>query len=63
MCRCKHVMGGACVPRSPPELRPLSCSTSRLQELYYEIVHTLGLMLEDLPQKKQSHSSDKVDKK
>ncbi|XP_032952487.1 cation channel sperm-associated protein 3 isoform X3 [Rhinolophus ferrumequinum] len=35
----------------------------KLQELYYEIVHTLGLMLEDLPQKKQSHSSDKVDKK
>ncbi|XP_019497692.1 PREDICTED: cation channel sperm-associated protein 3 [Hipposideros armiger] len=35
----------------------------KLQELYYEIVHVLSLMLEDLPQKKQSHSSDKVDKK
>lgn len=34
----------------------------KLQELYYEIAHTLGLMLEDLPQKKQSHFSDKVDK-
>ncbi|XP_036915400.1 cation channel sperm-associated protein 3 [Sturnira hondurensis] len=33
----------------------------KLQELYYEIVHVLSLMLEDLPQKKQSHSSEKVD--
>ncbi|XP_045676466.1 cation channel sperm-associated protein 3 [Phyllostomus hastatus] len=33
----------------------------KLQELYYEIVHVLGLMLEDLPQKKQSHSSEKAD--
>lgn len=47
--------------QSPPALRPLPCSTCRLQELYYEIVHVLSLMLEDLPQKKQSYSSDKVD--
>ncbi|KAM5301794.1 cation channel sperm-associated protein 3 isoform 1-T2 [Glossophaga mutica] len=33
----------------------------KLQELYYEIVHVLSLMLEDLPQKKWSHSSEKVD--
>ncbi|XP_035869669.1 cation channel sperm-associated protein 3 [Phyllostomus discolor] len=33
----------------------------KLQELYYEIVHVLGLMLEDPPQKKQSHSSEKAD--
>ena len=44
------------------ELRP-SSSTPRLQELYYEIVHVLSLMLEDLPQKKQSKSSEKVDEK
>nr|XP_020763668.1 cation channel sperm-associated protein 3 isoform X2 [Odocoileus virginianus texanus]XP_020763669.1 cation channel sperm-associated protein 3 isoform X2 [Odocoileus virginianus texanus]XP_020763670.1 cation channel sperm-associated protein 3 isoform X2 [Odocoileus virginianus texanus] len=35
----------------------------KLQELYYEIVHVLSLMLEDLPQKKQSWSSEKVDEK
>ncbi|XP_069448186.1 cation channel sperm-associated protein 3 isoform X5 [Ovis canadensis] len=35
----------------------------KLQELYYEIVHVLSLMLEDLPQKKQSQSSEKVDEK
>ncbi|DAA27441.1 cation channel sperm-associated protein 3 isoform X1 [Bos taurus] len=35
----------------------------KLQELYYEIVHVLSLMLEDLPQKKQSKSSEKVDEK
>ncbi|KAM7142700.1 cation channel sperm-associated protein 3 [Molossus nigricans] len=35
----------------------------KLQELYYEIVHVLSLMLEDLPQKKQSHSLEKVDEK
>uniref|UniRef100_A0A8C4PU21 Cation channel sperm associated 3 n=1 Tax=Equus asinus TaxID=9793 RepID=A0A8C4PU21_EQUAS len=35
----------------------------KLQELYYEIVHVLNLMLEDLPQKKQSHSSENVDEK
>ncbi|XP_014394635.1 PREDICTED: cation channel sperm-associated protein 3 [Myotis brandtii] len=35
----------------------------KLQELYYEIVHVLNLMLDDLPQKKQFHSSAKVDKK
>ncbi|XP_006042846.2 cation channel sperm-associated protein 3 isoform X2 [Bubalus bubalis] len=33
----------------------------KLQELYCEIVHVLSLMLEDLPQKKQSKSSEKVD--
>ncbi|XP_054423834.1 cation channel sperm-associated protein 3 [Pteronotus mesoamericanus] len=33
----------------------------KLQELYYEIVHVLGLMLEDLPKKRQSHFSVKVD--
>ncbi|XP_024430950.1 cation channel sperm-associated protein 3 [Desmodus rotundus] len=33
----------------------------KLQELYYEIVHVLSLMLEDLPEKKRSHSSEKVD--
>lgn len=44
------------------ELRPFS-SIPRLQELYYEIVHVLSLMLEDLPQKKQSQSSEKVDEK
>ncbi|XP_076994617.1 cation channel sperm-associated protein 3 [Tamandua tetradactyla] len=31
----------------------------RLQELYYEIVHVLSLMLEDLPQEKQSQSLEK----
>ena len=31
---------------------------SRLQELYYEIVNVLCLMLEDLPQEKSSHSSE-----
>ncbi|XP_004420239.1 PREDICTED: cation channel sperm-associated protein 3 isoform X2 [Ceratotherium simum simum] len=35
----------------------------KLQELYYEIVHVLSLMLEDLPQKEQSQSSEKVDEK
>ncbi|XP_038408134.1 cation channel sperm-associated protein 3 isoform X1 [Canis lupus familiaris] len=35
----------------------------KLQELYYEIVHVLSLMLEDLPQKKQSQSSEKADEK
>uniref|UniRef100_A0A2K5DBI6 Cation channel sperm associated 3 n=1 Tax=Aotus nancymaae TaxID=37293 RepID=A0A2K5DBI6_AOTNA len=34
----------------------------KLQELYYEIVHVLGLMLEDLPQKKPQ-SLEKVDEK
>ncbi|XP_068390538.1 cation channel sperm-associated protein 3 [Eschrichtius robustus] len=34
----------------------------KLQELYYEIVHVLSLMLEDLPQKKQSQSLEKVEK-
>ncbi|XP_057590585.1 cation channel sperm-associated protein 3 isoform X1 [Hippopotamus amphibius kiboko] len=38
-------------------------TTYKLQELYYEIVHVLSLMLEDLPQKKQSQSSEKVDEK
>ncbi|XP_072813240.1 cation channel sperm-associated protein 3 isoform X4 [Vicugna pacos] len=32
---------------------------SKLQELYYEMVHVLRLMLEDLPQKEQSQSSEK----
>lgn len=41
----------------------LSSSTSRLQELYYEMVHVLSLMLEDLPQKKQSQSLEKVEEK
>ncbi|XP_006212856.1 cation channel sperm-associated protein 3 isoform X3 [Vicugna pacos] len=36
---------------------------SKLQELYYEMVHVLRLMLEDLPQKEQSQSSEKVDDK
>ncbi|XP_026638880.1 cation channel sperm-associated protein 3 isoform X2 [Microtus ochrogaster] len=31
---------------------------NKLQELYYEIVNVLCLMLEDLPQKKSSHSSE-----
>ncbi|XP_059947935.1 cation channel sperm-associated protein 3 [Mesoplodon densirostris] len=35
----------------------------KLQELYYEIVHVLSLMLEDLPQKKQSQSLEKVEEK
>ncbi|XP_054572971.1 cation channel sperm-associated protein 3 isoform X2 [Eptesicus fuscus] len=35
----------------------------KLQELYYEIVHVLNLMLEDMPQKKQSLSSAKIDEK
>lgn len=47
-----------------PSPGPLSSgSSSRLQELYYEIVHVLSLMLEDLPQKKQSQSSEKADEK
>lgn len=47
-----------------PSSGPLSSgSSSRLQELYYEIVHVLSLMLEDLPQKKQSQSSEKADEK
>ncbi|XP_019277495.2 cation channel sperm-associated protein 3 [Panthera pardus] len=32
----------------------------KLQELYCEIAHVLSLMLEDLPQKKQSQSSEKA---
>uniref|UniRef100_A0A8D0S2A3 Ion transport domain-containing protein n=1 Tax=Sus scrofa TaxID=9823 RepID=A0A8D0S2A3_PIG len=44
-------------------LTPLPSSVSRLQELYYEIVHVLSLILEDLPQKKQSQSSEKVDER
>ncbi|XP_069340556.1 cation channel sperm-associated protein 3 [Eulemur rufifrons] len=32
----------------------------KLQELYYEIAHVLGLMLEDLPQRKQNQSSEEV---
>lgn len=47
-------------PPRPPSSGPFSHSTSRLQELYYEIVHVLSLMLEDLPQKKQSHSSENI---
>ncbi|XP_032483144.1 cation channel sperm-associated protein 3 [Phocoena sinus] len=35
----------------------------KLQELYYEMVHVLSLMLEDLPQKKQSQSLEKVEEK
>ncbi|KAL2778870.1 cation channel sperm-associated protein 3 [Daubentonia madagascariensis] len=35
----------------------------KLQELYYEIVHVLSLMLEDLPQKKQAQSLEKVNEK
>ncbi|XP_060152218.1 cation channel sperm-associated protein 3 isoform X1 [Globicephala melas] len=35
----------------------------KLQELYYEIVHVLSLMLEDLPQRKQSQSLEKVEEK
>uniref|UniRef100_A0A8D0ND25 Cation channel sperm associated 3 n=1 Tax=Sus scrofa TaxID=9823 RepID=A0A8D0ND25_PIG len=38
-------------------------TVSKLQELYYEIVHVLSLILEDLPQKKQSQSSEKVDER
>lgn len=45
------------------EPSPLLSSVSRLQELYYEIVHVLSLILEDLPQKKQSQSSEKVDER
>ncbi|XP_022349361.1 cation channel sperm-associated protein 3 [Enhydra lutris kenyoni] len=33
----------------------------KLQELYYEIAHVLSLMLEDLPQKKQSQTSENAD--
>lgn len=50
---------GAHVEPGPPP----PGSTSRLQELYYEIAHVLSLMLEDLPQKKQSQSSEKADEK
>ncbi|XP_045406785.1 cation channel sperm-associated protein 3 isoform X2 [Lemur catta] len=32
----------------------------KLQELYYEIAHVLGLMLEDLPQRKQDQSSEEL---
>lgn len=42
-------------------LRPPLLPHSRLQELYYEIVHVLRLMLEDLPQEKQPQSSEEVD--
>uniref|UniRef100_A0A8D0SAI5 Ion transport domain-containing protein n=1 Tax=Sus scrofa TaxID=9823 RepID=A0A8D0SAI5_PIG len=44
---------------------PVGASTCPdvLQELYYEIVHVLSLILEDLPQKKQSQSSEKVDER
>lgn len=43
------------------KLSPVSCSPSRLQELYYEIVHVLRLMLEELPQKNESRSSEKME--
>ncbi|XP_036753938.2 cation channel sperm-associated protein 3 [Manis pentadactyla] len=33
----------------------------KLQELYYEIVHVLRLMLEELPQKNESRSSEKME--
>ncbi|KAI5774385.1 CATSPER3 [Gulo gulo luscus] len=33
----------------------------KLQELYYEIAHVLSLMLEDLPQKKWSQTSENAD--
>ncbi|XP_047585064.1 cation channel sperm-associated protein 3 [Lutra lutra] len=33
----------------------------KLQELYYEIAHVLSLMLEDLPQKKLSQTSENAD--
>ncbi|XP_029425519.1 cation channel sperm-associated protein 3 isoform X3 [Nannospalax galili] len=33
-------------------------TVKKLQELYYEIVNVLNLMLEDLPQEKKSHSSE-----
>lgn len=46
-----------------PRAQALSPAPSRLQELYYEIVHVLSLMLEDLSQEKQSHSLEKVDEK
>lgn len=47
-----------------PSSGPLSPgSSSRLRELYYEIAHVLSLMLEDLPQKKPSQSSEKADEK
>lgn len=49
--------------RARPCAQALSCPTCRLQELYYEIVHVLNLMLEDLPQKKRSLSSAKIDEK
>lgn len=61
-CRCEHAGGRAGWGGAHRELRP-SSSSPRLQELYYEIVHVLSLMLEDLPQKKQSQSSEKVDEK
>lgn len=62
-CGCPGAMGGARVAQSLAlsGSGALSCPASRLQELYYEIVHVLNLMLEDLPQKKRSHSSEKVD--
>lgn len=67
-CRCGEC-AGAHVPRRgwgdaqrALELSPISsCSTSRLQELYYEIVHVLRLMLEELPQKNESQSSEKME--
>lgn len=61
-CRCERAVGRARWSGAHCELRP-SSSIPRLQELYYEIVHVLSLMLEDLPQKKQSQSSEKVDEK
>ncbi|KAK2491607.1 hypothetical protein MC885_014252, partial [Smutsia gigantea] len=46
------------------ELRPPSFrSTSSLQELYYEIMHVPSLMLEELPQRNESQSSEKMDEK
>lgn len=44
---------GGSVLRVPSPTLP-----SRLQELYYEIVNVLNLMLEDLPQQKSSRSSE-----
>lgn len=51
--------GGAQGAWSPPQAQALPPGpTSRLQELYYEIAHVLSLMLEDLPQKKRSQTSE-----
>ncbi|EPY84996.1 sodium channel protein type 11 subunit alpha-like protein, partial [Camelus ferus] len=60
---CQAFPGPQASLRVPCESKGGGGRCAGLQELYYEMVHVLRLMLEDLPQKEQSQSSEKVDDK